>query len=497
MVLNIVPKLSFVVVERDLKMASRQYTYTKSTISQIHAFLDKMVIPTGLSKSQEYRWKKRFGNGKYLLLQNAVYYKDPKDGNNKKVIPVEEKEQLLQGYFNNPSTMGTSRDQFFQRIFHDFHGITKKQVQEFLLRQPSYQIHRRVRRHPVVKPIVATRPNQHWQMDLISMANPTMVHMNNGMPYCLTIIDIFSKKAWAVPLKTKEGAEITAALQKVIEAGDKPSILQSDNGTEFKNDILDGYLQAVGIKPIHSLAYTPTSQGAIERFNQTFKHLIFQHFSLYDTKKWTDVLPKLLENYNSSIHSTTGKRPSELHLKNRNSKAVKEAKTKIVKRAKLAIEQTHKEFTELKRGDWVRVRINGEGKFKRGYKPQWSKRVYQVVSRSKPANPLLRPTYALETEDSRKVTNRFGRGLLLKIPNPQLFVQPPQERPDYSQGQIFNREAHMRNLHEARRGVGLLPSVNNNIIIPSNPSEPRRSTRLNNNSDVVAARSAFNRAAGK
>lgn len=75
--------------------------------------------------------------------------------------------------------------------------FTKKQVQEFLLKQPSYQIHRRVRRHPVVKPIVASRPNQHWQMDLISMANPTMVH---GMTYCLTIIDIFSKKAWAVPL---------------------------------------------------------------------------------------------------------------------------------------------------------------------------------------------------------------------------------------------------------------------------------------------------------
>lgn len=233
-------------------MASRQYMYTNQSLDQIYAFLHKQVIPQDLSKSQVYRWKKRFGNGHYLLSEGHVYYRDPKDGINKKVIPVQEREQVLQRYFNDPATMGTSRDHFFQRIFRDFHGITKEQVQEFLLRQPSYQLHRRVRRHPVVKPIIASRPNQHWQMDLISVADPTMVHMNNGMTYCLTVVDIFSKKAWAVPLKTKHAEEIVKALKIVIaEAGTKPTVLQSDNGTDFKNETIDGYFREVGIKAIH------------------------------------------------------------------------------------------------------------------------------------------------------------------------------------------------------------------------------------------------------
>lgn len=474
-------------------MASRQYAYSNKTINQIQAFLTDQVVPDGLSKSQEYRWRKRFGNGNYTLVSGKVHYKDPKDGNNKRVIPSEEREQLLQEYYNNPSTMGTSRDQFFHKLFNEFHGITKQQVQEFLLRQPSYQIHRRVRRHPVVKPIVVTTPNQHWQMDLISMAEPTMVHMNNGMTYCLTVIDVFSKKAWAEPLKSKHAREIVKALKKVIaEAGVKPSILQSDNGAEFKNETTDGYFQQEGIKAIHSLAYTPTSQGAIERFNQTLKHLIFQQFSLFSTKKWTDVLPQLLENYNNSLHSTTGKRPNDLANKQRDSQPVKEAKKRIIQRAKQAIEQTRREFTELKKGDWVRVHVEGEGgQFKHRYKAQWSKRVYKVVSRSKPANALLQPTYAIETQDGKKVTNRFGRGSLLKIPDPETFIEPPETRPDYSQGKIFDREAHMRKLHESRKGVGALQT----IPTAPTPIEPRRSTRLD--AETVAVRRKFNKAVGK
>lgn len=101
----------------------------------------------------------------------------------------------------------------------------------------------------------------------------------------------------------------------------------------------------------------------------------------------TDVLPNLMDNYNSSIHSTTGKRPNELHT-TIDAKVVKEPKKRIVKRAKTMVEHTKKEFTNLQKGDWVRFHVNGEGgQFKRGYKAQWSKRVYRVVSKSKPTNP--------------------------------------------------------------------------------------------------------------
>jgi len=122
---------------------------------------------------------------------------------------------------------------------------------------------------------------EHWQMDLISFAEPTMIHLNNGMQYALTVINLFSKKAWAIQIKNKFAEDIVAGLQKIFASNaDKyPTILQSDNGSEFKNDVVDNYFKQHDVKSIHLLAYKPTSQGAIERWNQTLKHLIYQHFT--------------------------------------------------------------------------------------------------------------------------------------------------------------------------------------------------------------------------
>ena len=50
-------------------------------------------------------------------------------------------------------------------------------------------------------------------------------------------------------------------------------MLQFNNGSEFKNGIVDDFLKSQNVKSIHSIAYKPTSQRAIKRFNQTLKHL--------------------------------------------------------------------------------------------------------------------------------------------------------------------------------------------------------------------------------
>ena len=283
------------------------------------------------------------------------------------------------------------------------------------------------------------------------MLDTTMVHMNNNYRYILTVVDLFSKKAWAVPLKTKFADEIVEGLKQVFAANGKtPTILQSDNGGEFANAQIDNFLKEKKVKSIHSLAYKPTSQGAVERFNQTLKHLIYAQFSLYGTKKWTDVLPELLKNYNSSVHSTTNRTPDELHAS-----ASKQVRRRTIRRikakARMAVKLTQKVHSDLKKGDWVRVHVKGDtSKFKPAYKAQWSKKLYQVVSKSKPANPLMQPTYALKAQNGDKITTRFGRGELLKVPAPDTFTNEQPQRPDFADGTIFNREQHMQRMSEAR-----------------------------------------------
>ena len=57
---------------------------------------------------------------------------------------------------------------------------------------------------------------------------------NRGHYYILTVIDVLSKYAWAVPLKSKGGSETADAIVEIIRASGRcPKNLQTDMGKKF------------------------------------------------------------------------------------------------------------------------------------------------------------------------------------------------------------------------------------------------------------------------
>ena len=66
---------------------------------------------------------------------------------------------------------------------------------------------------------------------------------NKGYTYLLTVIDVFSKYSWIVPLKSKTGKEVAQAIQKLFLNG-HPSRLWTDKGNEFYNQKLKAVLTA-------------------------------------------------------------------------------------------------------------------------------------------------------------------------------------------------------------------------------------------------------------
>ena len=55
---------------------------------------------------------------------------------------------------------------------------------------------------------------------------------NKGFRFLLCVIDIFSKYAWVVPLKDKEGIIIVNAFQKILDkSGPKPNKIWVDKGS--------------------------------------------------------------------------------------------------------------------------------------------------------------------------------------------------------------------------------------------------------------------------
>jgi len=70
-----------------------------------------------------------------------------------------------------------------------------------------------------------------WQADLVEMQPYS--RENKGFRYLLTVIDVFSKFAWAVPVKQKSGKDVNTAMKTIIQQGRVSKNLQTDKGKDF------------------------------------------------------------------------------------------------------------------------------------------------------------------------------------------------------------------------------------------------------------------------
>ncbi|GJT11745.1 putative ribonuclease H-like domain-containing protein [Tanacetum coccineum] len=98
----------------------------------------------------------------------------------------------------------------------------------------------------VLNPI--TKPLFMLHMDLFG---PTFVSSLMHKKYCLVVTDDYSRFTWVFFLTTKdETSEILKNFIKEIEnlVDKKVKIIRSDNGTEFKNKVMDDFYREKGIK---------------------------------------------------------------------------------------------------------------------------------------------------------------------------------------------------------------------------------------------------------
>ena len=86
--------------------------------------------------------------------------------------------------------------------------VPEQNVERWLSKQDAYTLHKPVRRRFKSPCVVVGGPNQQWQADLVDMSR--LKKVNNGTTFILTVIDVFSKLAWCVPLKNKSAASSVA-----------------------------------------------------------------------------------------------------------------------------------------------------------------------------------------------------------------------------------------------------------------------------------------------
>lgn len=186
----------------------------------------------------------------------------------------------------------------------------------------------------------------------------------------------------------------------------------------------------------------------------------------YKTRHYIDALPALVENYNNSVHSVTKKKPAELHaLGDSNPREAKpyersdlaeaefaEAKASIKKQASKWLHETAELPLKdnIVQGDYVRlaegqkVEVKRNALFRKFYARKWSEEIYKVAYVNVAQRTTQLNTYTLMDPEIGEIfpTQYFGQDLQrVDIKNLKKFEG---KRPDFSMGQVFDRERFLQ-----------------------------------------------------
>lgn len=241
-----------------------------------------------------------------------------------------------------------------------------------------------------------------WQADLVEMQPYS--RENKGFRYMLTVIDVFSKFAWAIPVKSKTGKDVTAAMKSILDKKRVPKNLNTDRGKEFYNSEFQNLMKKFNIN-LYS-TYSNLKASICERFNRTLKSVMYKNFSLQGNYKWVDILPELISAYNNRKHRTLGAKPKDITSSNAN---------KFMDRFKYKKQPVKK--NKFKLGDKVRI-SKQKHIFEKGYTPNWTTEIF-TIDRVAATSPV---TYHLKDYKDEKLAGGFYEQELQKVMYPDIYL---------------------------------------------------------------------------
>ena len=135
-----------------------------------------------------------------------------------------------------------------------------------------------------------------------------------GNEHILTVVDIFSKWAEALPIRVHTAPVVAKVLMDhVFSRFGMPKRLLSDQGKEFESELFQELCKRMDIEKIRTTAYKPSTNGCVERFHRTLNSMIGKvvHSNHRD---WDERLPSIMAAYRAARHESTGYSPNFLVL---------------------------------------------------------------------------------------------------------------------------------------------------------------------------------------
>lgn len=242
------------------------------------------------------------------------------------------------------------------------------------------EIHKNARVNFPRRTVIMKDIDDLWQADLIDMQSISKVNKNSR--FIFTVIDTFSKYAWAFPLETKNKDVVCDAFKRLLDEGRRPKNLQTDNGTEFYNNKFQKLMKSYNIN--HYSTFSTKKASIVERFIRTLKSKLYKEFSLKGNYNWIDnTLKNVIYKYNHTHHRTIDEMPAKVNGIN---------KKRILKRYEKMVKKVIMK-SKFKVGDYVRI-SKYKGTFEKGYTPNWSTEIFKIrkIQNTTPVTYLIEDT---------------------------------------------------------------------------------------------------------
>ena len=250
---------------------------------------------------------------------------------------------------------------------------TYKQVSEFVDRQAINQLHKQ-KRNMVSKQhqISSFKVNDEWQIDLLDYSKYS--YKNKGFKWLFICVDVFTRKAFIEPIKSKQPSDTYVAFEKIVKRAGKPIWVYHDQGREWLGQF-KLYCEKENIVSLTNLLHEHTSLAIVDRFSRTIKSMIEKYMTGYNTTSFVDKVSYLVNLYNNTPHSgIEGIKPGSVE----GNPEIRLAVATLNAEKRISNNKIDKNIYKIKVGDSVRLQIEKQT-FTKGYKVTFSKEIFTVV----------------------------------------------------------------------------------------------------------------------
>lgn len=278
--------------------------------------------------------------------------------------------QILRAFTLPGHPTAFSAPESVARFFKD-RGLTKKKAQEVLRSIDSYVLHKEYKRPQSFNPYFIYRLRDLIQADLIDIRK--LKDHNDGVQYLLLIIDVFSRRVWVFPAKSKSGFEMKRLIEHwLVSLRRRPKVFSTDGGREFFNGPVRALLRQMGIE--QQLAVGTCKAAYAERANKTIQKLLYKYLTHKESLRYIDKLQNFVDTYNRRGHrSLEFMSPTEADL------IQNELRTRAINMRRC--HKVKRKLKNLKIGDMVRIKIQAKviHDAHRSYAEQFKGEYFRIV----------------------------------------------------------------------------------------------------------------------